>query len=224
MTSKIKEVIKTLFWPVLFGIGQFFICGLFMLVYMLQHSNDDLNSSLLLEYINNQTLLIIAIECIVFIPIFYSVYKNYRMDRVNYTTQTILKLAGLAFLLSTVLNFIIIMIKHFVGISFSNSSITFTTIVATGIIGPILEELLFRGIVYGKFSLIFKDNVAFYLSIMVFAIFHTGGISQIFFAACIGYYLTYIYRKYHDIRLSMLAHICVNMTSILLSPLILSLF
>ena len=228
MISKIKEVIKVLFWPILFGIGQFFICGLLMLIYMLQHPeinfDDPSSNSILTEYINAQTLIIVILECIIFVPIFYSIYKKYRIDKVSCTIPSILKIIFISFILSSVLNFIIILIKHWLHIDIATTSITITIIMVTGIVGPILEEFLFRGIVYGQFLHIFKEKTAFYLSILVFAIFHTGGIFQILFAAIIGYFLTLIYRKYHDIRLSMVAHIIVNVTSILVSPLILLLF
>lgn len=228
MFLKVKEVIKALFWPILFGIGQIFICGLFMLIYMLQHQeidfNDSSNYSLLSEYINHHTLLIVILECLIFIPIFYSVYKKYQTNRIPCSFQSICKIFLLSFVLSITLNTLILVIKNYMNFDISNSSITFTTIVSTGIIGPILEEFLFRGIVYGKFTSIFKEKTAFYSSILVFALFHTGGIFQILFAAIIGYFLTFIYQKYHDLRLSMMAHIVVNITSILFSPIILLLF
>lgn len=228
MISKIKEIIKTLFWPILFGIGQFFICGLLMLIYMLQHPeinfDDSSSNSILTEYINNQTLLIVVLECIIFVPIFYSIYKKYRTDRVPCKGSSILKIVFISCILSSILNFVIIAIKDLMHIDITYASITITTIITTGIVGPILEEFLFRGIVYGKFFHIFKEKTAFYLSVLVFAIFHTGGIFQILFAAIIGYFLTFIYRKYHDIRLAMMAHIVVNVTSILVSPFILLFF
>lgn len=210
--------IKVLIWPFLFFIGQIFICGLFMKIYLLQNPGAD-NSSVV-QFINNQALFI---DCIVFIPIFYSVYKKYRITKNSYSTKEILIISLLSFLISSSLNFIIITFKSYFDIDMV-SSITLRIIITTGIIGPIIEELLFRGIVYGKMLNFFKEKSAFYLSILVFAFFHTGGISQILFALITGCYFTYLYRKYGNIKLSMLAHIIINVTSILVSPFILSLF
>ncbi len=228
MISKFLEVVKVLLWPILFGIGQVFICGVFMLVYMVQNSGvnwDDASSNgILLNYMDGQTLFIVGIECLIFIPLFYFIYKKYRVARVPVSIKKIILLCVVSFLLSFVLNFLIIMSKHFLQVEMVPTSITITVIVATGILGPILEELLFRGIVYGRLSIVFRGKVAFYLSVLIFALFHTGGIFQIVFACFIGYFLTFIYQKYHDIRLSMVFHIVVNITSILLSPFILSLF
>ena len=227
MVSKIWKFVKIIFWPILFLIGQLFICYLLMMFYMFKHPEfnlDDPNSnSILLEFINSQSLLIVLLECITLIPIFYLIYKKYRMDRVDCSVKLLLRISFISFLLSGILNIIIITIKNFMAIEL-NSSVTFSIIIATGIIGPILEELLFRGIVYGGFLHIFKEKIAFYLSILVFAISHVGDLSQVLFAIIIGYYLTYLYNKYHDIRISMIAHIIVNITSILITPIILLLF
>ena len=228
MFSKILEVVKVLLWPILFGIGQVFICGAFMLVYMVQNSdvnwNDVSSNAILLNYMNNQTLFIVGMECFIFIPLFCFIYKKYRVERVPISTKRIALLCVASFLLSFILNFLIIMGKHFLQIEMVLSPITITIIVATGILGPILEELLFRGIVYGRLSIVFHEKVAFYLSVVIFALFHTGGIFQIVFAFLIGYFLTFVYKKYHNIQLSMFLHIIVNITSILLSPWIFSLF
>lgn len=222
---KIKEVIKTLFWPLLFFVGQFIIIGLFMMFYMFKTPNSSLDN--LSSYINDYTLLIMLMECIIFIPIFYKKYKNYKKYNCKsaiVSISAILKIIFISFILSSCLNFIIILFKYYMNIDASNSIINFTTILSTGIIGPIIEELLFRGIVYEKFTNIFQEKIAFYLSVLVFAFFHVGGIFQIIFAFIIGYFLTYIYSKYHDIKVSMAAHIVVNVTSILISPIILLLF
>jgi len=221
LLSKFINSVKILLYPILFSISQVFIIALFV---VLNSKIDINNSEILIDYINKNTLFILLIQSMIFIPIFYLVYKKYRVDKEKVSMYTIIKIIIVAILLSIGLNFLIIGLKSFMDIQIIDSSITFTVIFGTGILGPIIEELLFRGIVYTKFKDIFEDRVAFFLSVFIFAISHTGGIFQILFAFIIGYYLTYIYRKYHDIRLSMLAHIAVNMTSILISPFLLSLF
>lgn len=228
MSSKVKEILKTLCWPILFGIGQFFICGFFIFLYMIMHPEVDWSSSksntILLDYLNQQTIWVVLIECLLFIPLFYMRYKKYHLSKQLYPNKTILYIGLLSFLLSGVLNLMIIIYKHWMHIPMAEEHLTFTIILATGIAGPIIEELLFRGIVYGRFMTILSEKKAFYLATLVFALSHTGGISQIFFAMIIGYYLTHVYAKYQDIRLSMMAHIIVNITSLLLTPYFLALF
>ena len=90
-------------------------------------------------------------------------------------------------------------------------------ILSTGVIGPIIEELLYRGIVYGSMKNYMSDKIAFYLSVCVFAFSHVGGLFRIIFAFVVGLYLTAIYRKYNNIYLIMFFHILVNISSILVS-------
>lgn len=228
MFNNIWNFIKIIFHPILFLLGQMCILVLFMIFFIIQNPgidlNNDLSTKLLTEYINDSTLVISFLQFLIFLPIFYLIYKKYCVNKIDYSFKSVVLISVISFLISVVLNFIIIGLKILFGIKMTSSPVTFVVIVATGIIGPILEEFLFRGIVYNKFLKIFKENTAFYLSILVFAIFHTGGIFQILFAAIIGYFLTYIYRKYHDIRLSIIAHIIVNITSVVISPFILMIF
>lgn len=228
MLINIWNFIKILFLPILFLLGQMCILVLFMIFFIIQNPgidlNNDLSTKLLSEYINDSTLVISFLQFLIFLPIFYLMYKKYCVNKIDYSFKSVVLIAVISFLISVVLNFIIIGLKILFGIKMTSSPVTFVVIVATGIVGPILEEFLFRGIVYNKFLKIFKEKTAFYLSILVFAIFHTGGIFQILFAAIIGYFLTYIYRKYHDIKLSIMAHIIVNITSVVMSPFILMIF
>lgn len=228
MFRNILNFVKVLFLPVVFLLGQMCILVLFMLFFLIKNPgidlNNDLSTKLLSDYINDNTLLISIFQCLIFLPIFYLTYKKYLVDKTESSVKSVVLIAVISFLASLILNFVIIGLKNFIGIEMTNNSITFSIIVATGIVGPILEEFLFRGIVYNKFLKVFKENTAFYLSILVFAIFHTGGLFQILFAAIIGYFLTYIYRKHHDIKISIIAHIIVNITSLVMSPLILMIF
>ena len=221
---KIKETIKVLLWPILFTVSQYLLFILFMFFYFLINPGLDVSSDMVVDFINQNSLLILLIQSIIFIPLFYLVYKKYRITKDAINLKLLPKYIFIAVMLSSLLNFIIIFIKRYMDIPMINNEITFVVILGTGILGPIIEELLFRGIVYERLNLLFSNKIAFYLSIFIFAIIHTGGIFQILFAFIIGYYLTYIYRKYCDIRISIFIHIIVNMTSILVSPLILNLF
>ena len=93
MISKLLKAIKILFWPIIFLVGQFIISGLFMLFYMINNSHinweDESSNSILLEYMNDQTLLILFVECVIFIPIFYFIYRKYRKDKVVCSIKSI---------------------------------------------------------------------------------------------------------------------------------------
>lgn len=221
MLSKFFQVIKLLCYPVVFYISQILI----MLLFIILNSKVDINNlEVLSQYINENSLLILLIQCAIFIPIFYVKYRNNKVDKNDVSYIQLIKIIIFSVILSIGLNFMILFIKNFLNIKVSSGLVTFTIVIGTGILGPVIEELLFRGIIFERLKKIFSENVAFLLSVLIFALFHTGGVFQIIFAFIIGYYLTYIYKKFSDIRLSMLAHIMVNMSSIFISPLLLMLF
>ena len=221
MLSNFIQIIKVLVYPIIFNISQLFIILLFILLNPKVDIND---SNALFDYINKNSLFILLIQCIIFIPFFFIKYKKNDIEENKVLVHDVIKISVFSIFLSIALNFIILLIKNVLDVKVASSLITFTVILGTGVLGPIIEELLFRGIIYEKFKILFKGNVARLLAVLVFSLFHTGGIFQILFAFIIGYYLTYIYDKYQNIYLSIIAHMFVNISSILVSPLLLMLF
>ena len=97
----------------------------------------------------------------------------------------------------------------------------FYTIIPTGIIGPILEEYIFRGIIFNKLKTFKTTKAAIIITTIIFSIMHFE-LSQIMYTLVVGFYLTYIYFKTNNINVPIIAHITINTTTILLLPLILN--
>ena len=89
--KKIKDIIKVLIWPIILMVGQFFINYIFVIIFNnnLKMNNQELlnymktkeYNILLNEYINSKTLIIIFITAIIFIPLFYQLYKKYKVKQ-----------------------------------------------------------------------------------------------------------------------------------------------
>ncbi len=82
-------------------------------------------------------------------------------------------------------------------------------IILTGILGPIVEEFMFRKVLIdgiGRYS----RKMAIILSGIMFGLFHMN-IYQMFYAAFLGMLLAYIYVRTGKIWLTMLLHITINM-------------
>lgn len=121
----------------------------------------------------------------------------------------------------------------FFGILFSTSinillyKITNTTssicniylVMETGILGPILEEYIYRGKVFKSFNKIFSPKWSCILMTLLFALVHTGIINMLY-AFVLGSILLALKQKYKSIKIPILFHIVVNTTAVLL-PLIL---
>lgn len=86
-------------------------------------------------------------------------------------------------------------------------------ILVVGIIGPICEELMFRGIVFHRLKDWVKPQVAIAISALLFGIYH-GNVVQFFYATCMGVMLAVIYDKTGTLWISIVAHIAANLWSL----------
>ena len=87
-------------------------------------------------------------------------------------------------------------------------------IVAVGIIGPIMEEYLFRGVLYRRLRDYVGVRWAVLLSSIIFGIAH-GNLTQGFFAGAFGILLALLYEHYGTLKASCAAHIGNNLFSVI---------
>lgn len=84
------------------------------------------------------------------------------------------------------------------------------------VVGPIAEELLFRGVIYGGLRTCFPVDVSALVSALIFGIYHKN-IVQGLYAAAFGIILAYIFEKTQSIWGSTLMHMAFNLSSYLIS-------
>lgn len=96
--------------------------------------------------------------------------------------------------------------------AFSGQPVGFMILVV-GIIGPICEELMFRGIVFHRLKDWVKPQAAIAISALLFGIYH-GNVVQFFYATCMGVMLAVIYDKTGTLWISIVAHIAANLWSL----------
>lgn len=89
-------------------------------------------------------------------------------------------------------------------------------ILAAGIFAPIVEEILFRGILYKRLKEYINPFAGIIISSLLFGIYHFN-LVQAVYAFCVGCVFGYLMEKYKSIKVPILAHIVANMISILLS-------
>lgn len=83
------------------------------------------------------------------------------------------------------------------------------------IIGPILEELIFRYLIYNNLNKFNNKNTSIILSSLIFALVHNGFIN-IVYAFIIGTILTIIYSKNKNIKEEIILHMVANFMSLLI--------
>lgn len=83
-------------------------------------------------------------------------------------------------------------------------------ILSYGILAPLGEETVFRGIVYGQLKKICAVPLAIFLSGLAFGLFH-GNLVQAVYATAIGIVLALVYEIYDNILIAMLFHGIANL-------------
>lgn len=90
------------------------------------------------------------------------------------------------------------------------------SLLAVGILGPIFEEVLFRGLIFGELRKITKVRSALFLQAVLFGAFHMNVI-QGSYAFIIGIVLGYVCYRSNSILAPIIVHITINTTSVILS-------
>lgn len=92
----------------------------------------------------------------------------------------------------------------------------YLAVLSSGIIGPILEEMLFRYVFLNRLRNFFTTRNAILLSSLVFALLH-GDIVTMIYAFIMGFIFAYVYIKYDNIKVSIMCHIAANTIVIFLT-------
>ena len=235
----IKKILKVLTWPIIFIIGQFLINYIFVAIFNVKEKLEYTGTNFLeyiktreymlelTDYINSKTLIIVFISMVIFVPLFYKIYKeskNYKQLKNYYTFK--LKDAFIPILLGITISLIYNItlfnlnnVKPFTNIFELSQLPIIVQIISSGICGPILEELVFRGVVYNKLRGFNKKMVAMTITGIIFGIIHSNLINAIY-AFGVNYILIYVYHKYKSLKAPIITHIFLNTTIILLMPLI----
>lgn len=147
------------------------------------------------------------------ILVIFILYKKYYKKEQNISTKRIIPLAMIGVFSATFMNMLLFKVG---GAGTSTNMSLWLVILATGFIGPIMEELLFRYIYLNKLIKFNDENTSIMISTFVFAILH-GTLYNMIYAFVLGLILSKIYLKYKNIGASMLVHISANLIVIFLT-------
>ena len=89
-------------------------------------------------------------------------------------------------------------------------------IVCVGVIIPIMEEYIFRGLIYKRMRRYVTAKRAIVSSAIFFGIYHGNTVQMIYGALC-GLLLAYLYEKFGSIKAPILAHMLMNIVACLLT-------
>lgn len=86
-------------------------------------------------------------------------------------------------------------------------------ILVLGILSPIMEELLFRGLVYRRFKEMMSLIASLVWSSILFAMFH-GNLAQGIYGFVSGLFLCYVYERYGTFLAPLLTHMFCNIAAV----------
>ena len=137
--------------------------------------------------------------------------------------KTMAKLVALALLLQYAIGFCMTFVRFFAPAFFAEydkltealslqNGPPFVMFFLVVILGPIAEEVLFRGVIYGKLREGFTVTQAAVISAAIFGIYHKN-IVQGIYSALVGIVLAYVFEKTGTILGASLLHMLFNMSA-----------
>lgn len=199
----IMNLIKTLIPIFIFYITSYMIIFISSFIYSINNNNLEVFINTYLPYI----LILYYILVIIYIKNKYK-YPNKKANRYNSYLSLYLGLS-----LSALLNMLIFLIKP------PSKEITvslLTSLLSSAIIGPILEEYIFRYYLYNKLIEFNSKKKTIILNSLIFGILH-GSLLNIIYAFILGLFINIIYNKYKNIYYCILIHIGANLMGLLLT-------
>lgn len=85
-----------------------------------------------------------------------------------------------------------------------------------GVVVPIFEELLYRGVFYNRLKVNLSKYSAIWVSAAIFGTMH-GNLVQFIYAFILGIVFAWLYEVYKSLWAPILGHVCMNLTSVFLS-------
>lgn len=190
----------------------------------------------LMAFMATLTPWIIIIAVVITLPFYYLIYRKRKQELQTFVSVRSLSAVSWPVLVVFALSVNVIieilltlasMLPSFSGFfeSYEALSVMFTggsfivSLIAIGVVGPIFEEILFRGLVFGELRKIMRVRPAILIQALLFGIYHMNVI-QGSYAILIGLLLGFVYYRSNSMIAPTIVHIVINSSSVILSYLV----
>lgn len=200
-------MLKIFKWPIIYFIS--IVLLLFVSSFVFTLFNDV---SLLSSFIMKYQLVFTSIIGAIFIPLLIKDYNKLELKENKFNA---LYPIIIGIVLSIIFNTVVFYIDsyfHFTNLFDSNNRVLIA-LFSSCLIGPIIEELMFRGIIYNNLKKIYKPMKCILITTVVFSFLHFN-LVQVVYGLIIGFMLIYIYELYKNIKAPIYLHIASNTTSL----------
>ncbi len=89
-------------------------------------------------------------------------------------------------------------------------------LIATLVMAPVMEELIFRGLCYGRIRQFTGKSMTILLTGLLFGLYHMN-LVQFVYASIMGMFFAALNERYRNIKLTMMAHFGANLCAVVLS-------
>lgn len=217
--NKIKVLLKSLIWPILLGIGQLFVTWLLSFYYVttrnisIEFSQTSEFQEQFQLFINEKVWVVLLFQLLILLPIFYFRYRKIESKKDVFDCKRGFLCFTMGGCFGIVLN--IVLAKVF-GSSYTKISYSLLCyqILMIGIIGPLLEEFAYRGIMKQELEKAFSEKAILWIVTVIFALSHQG-ISTIVYAFLMGILFYFLLEK-GSLKYAMMGHIGANTVTLLL--------
>ena len=239
--KSLAKLIWGIIYPMLIYVAvQLMVVNMFQLGYMAYFYIKGITSreiiwQMMADALQGKTLLLTMVSALVTIPILaifmkrdinrqkkQNTYKQYKLD--NKLLYLLIIPFGVFNMIwaNMFVSILQMFMPQFMIDSYSDTataiygSSTLLQFGAAGIFGPIVEELIFRGLIYKRTRDFSNIKVAAILSAVLFGIFHQNWV-QAPYAIIIGLVAVFVYEKYKSIIAPILFHMSANIASVLIA-------
>lgn len=228
--EKTTNIVKLIVAPIVYFIlsqGVAFIYMFYAAFKLGYESKGQLGSveeitNQLMDMVADKTMLLTLIGALIALPVIYFVFYDKKEEKCEKKSAYIwVVLLGMG--ACVVLN-MLISISGLPNLSPTYQELSkmiytgnfWFELVTAGIIVPIAEELIFRGVVFKRLRAVTSLTWAIIISSVVFGIMH-GNLVQFVYAALLGALMCFVYIRCKSIVAPILLHITANTISVLLS-------
>ena len=214
-------------------VGVVHMIGQFM-VLAASGAQPDLDEVILeiTSYLAAQTPWVLLLAVAITVPTYYLFYRERKQELLTFVSVRSIRPLSIPILvlfgcsLSYMLAIILTLLSQFDIFSkvFNNyeqvSEMIFggsfvLSLLSVGIIGPVFEEVLFRGLVFGELRKITKVKVALVLQALLFGIYHLNVVQGIY-AFVLGLIIGFVYYRSSSIIAPIIIHVSINSLSVII--------
>ncbi len=221
--KKFKTILSSILYILLFLCINFGSIIVFSLIFRLT-TNLDINSqdyvTFLAQFLSKNKIYIVLLSTLILIPIILKTFKKNKININLYLKKECINYSIMGFSISLILNILLYDLGLQRNTGFKIEPIM--GILATAVVGPILEELVFRGIIYNNLKKSFSIKSSLLILSLMFAVYHFNFVQGLY-AFLFSIIITYYYEKTDNFLVPTFIHIVGNLAISLVYPYLLQL-